>query len=208
MRATTYFLNMLFVILSSSAALARTYFVHIINYFSCFIKQWSHKIHLQNLTMSLLLPTILREVGHHDELLLKLLVALGFSFTRSGRYTQLTWIQFTWQFFVQTSNTKFHWNYSVVSDTQPESQYYEYILYTVHIILQQMIPPRTSRLQNLIVQLTSEDIWGSALVKRESQNLMCSVQHQDLSSMQQEVMQKQRMWFWVNNPGTYTNAMM
>jgi len=45
-------------------------------------------------------------------------------------------------------------------------------------------------------------------MKRESQNLMCSVQHQDLCSVQQEVMQKQRMWFCMNDPGTYTNAMM
>jgi len=40
-------------------------------------------------------------------------------------------------------------------------------------------------------------------MKRESQNVMRSVQHQDLSSVQQEVMQKQRMWFCVNNPGIY-----
>jgi len=56
----TYCLNMLFAILSSSVALACIYFVHIINYFSCFIKQWSHKIHLQNIMMSLLFSTILR----------------------------------------------------------------------------------------------------------------------------------------------------
>jgi len=37
-------------------------------------------------------------------------------------------------------------------------------------------------------------------MKSESQNIMRSVQ--------KEVMQKQRMWFCVNNPGTYTNAMM
>jgi hypothetical protein len=58
MRAT-YFLNTLFVILSSSVALAHIYFVHIIHYFSCSIKHWSHKIQLQNL-MSLLFTTILR----------------------------------------------------------------------------------------------------------------------------------------------------
>jgi hypothetical protein len=37
-----------------------------------------------------------------------------------------------------------------------------------------------TRQQNLIVQLTSEDIRGSALVKWESQNLMRSVQQQRL----------------------------
>lgn len=200
---------MLFAILSSSVTLTRINFVHIINYFSCFIKQWSHKIHLQNLMMSLLFPTILRggwaSWWTTSETISSNLVSASCEATDIlSSHESISPDNFLCRPPIPNFFEITQWYQ--ISKQNPKIMNSFYTLYIYYYSADDTTT--NTRQQNLIVQLTIEDIWGSAVMKRESQNIMRGVQHQDLSSVQQEVMQKQRMWFCVNNPGIYTNAMM